>query len=272
MARKNKSKNLTTILAFFFGGFGIHRFYLGQRGNGIIYLLLAFIGIGFILGFIDFISFLIMDTETFDRRYNNAQEERDFNRDSYQRYLRRKDSIRRESKQGGGRPLRRTAATSAQKSNPNNTKLKALIQSGKSHYDNFDFFEAIAHWERALEIAPNHVAIHYNLACAYSLTEQADEGFAHLGLAVKNGFKDFDKMKTQDALAFLRIQPEFDKFSANNFQNKPPQNAPVPPPAIDESSILDKPDLLQQLKELGNLRDRGLLTNEEFLAEKKKLL
>ena len=32
------------------------------------------------------------------------------------------------------------------------------------------------------------------------------------------------------------------------------------------------PDLLEQIKELGALRERGLLTEEEFVVQKKKLL
>lgn len=277
MGSKRKSKALTTVLAFFFGGFGIHRFYLGQRGNGVIYIILMFVfGISFLLGFIDFLAFLFMDKDKFDRRYNNVREDVDFNRDSYQRYLRRKDAIRRESKEPG-RPYRHRNGK-IKKVNPNNTRLKALIQSGRSQYDNFDYFEAISQWEKALEMSPNHIAVHFNLACAYSLTEQADAGFYHLSQAVKNGFKDQEKLKNQDALAFLRIQPGFEDFAANGYQltaDKEEEN-PITSPAeqaeIEQTSIFEKPDLLQQLKDLGELRDRGLLTNEEFLAEKKKLL
>jgi len=296
MARRKKSKTLTTVFAFFFGMFGVHRFYLGQRANGVIYLLLSFVGIGVILGIIDFLSFLFMDTETFDRRYNDAYENRDYTRESYKRYSNRKGTMRREVREirevretrevrEPGRPVRKTSrkARPIQRTSPSNTRLKALIQSGKSHYDAFDFFEAIAQWEKALELSPDHVAVHFNLACAYSLTEQAQEGFAHLSQAVENGFSDMDKLKNQDALAFLRIQPEFEEFEKNNFRknkeqtaqepiNIPVTEAPKEEKVVENPSILSQPDLLQQLKELGELRDRGLLTNEEFLAEKKKLL
>lgn len=281
MGRKKKSKNLTAVLALFFGFWGVHRFYLGQRGNGAIYFLLFFVGISFLLGIIDFLSFLFMDTETFDRRYNNAYEEQDFNRASYTRFVRKKSSRRSEAREPG-RPVRARRVSTIQRVSPNSTRLKALIQTGKSHYDNFDYFEAIAQWEKALEMSPTHIAVHYNLACAYSLTEQADEGFHHLSQAVKHGFKDFDKLNDQDALAFLRIQPQFIEFAENKFvkPNDEPvkDKAPAPqprqataPPA-KKKSILAQPDLLQQLKELGELRDRGLLTDEEFLSEKKKLL
>jgi hypothetical protein len=44
----------------------------------------------------------------------------------------------------------------------------------------------------------------------------------------------------------------------------PPPTAP--PPAVAESSVID------QLKELGELKAQGILTEEEFAAQKAKLL
>jgi hypothetical protein len=44
----------------------------------------------------------------------------------------------------------------------------------------------------------------------------------------------------------------------------PPQAAPAP--ASDESSLID------QLKQLGELKSQGILTEEEFAAQKAKLL
>ena len=43
------------------------------------------------------------------------------------------------------------------------------------------------------------------------------------------------------------------------------QVAPPPPPA-------EAPDLVQQLRELADLKTAGILTNEEFAAQKAKLL
>ncbi len=44
------------------------------------------------------------------------------------------------------------------------------------------------------------------------------------------------------------------------------QQAPAQAPAVDESSIID------QLKELAALKEQGILTDEEFAAQKAKLL
>ncbi len=74
-----RSKSVTTVLTFFFGVIGVHRFYLKQPEIGILYCLLAIIGYGYVnevfivLGLIviaDFMAFLIMSEEKFNYKYN----------------------------------------------------------------------------------------------------------------------------------------------------------------------------------------------------------
>ena len=49
----SKSKGAAAVLCFFFGGLGIHRFYVGKIGTGILWLLtLGCFGIGSIVDFI----------------------------------------------------------------------------------------------------------------------------------------------------------------------------------------------------------------------------
>jgi TM2 domain-containing membrane protein YozV len=67
-----KNKTTAAILAFFLGGIGIHRFYLGQGGKGILYLLFCWTFIPTIIAFVDFIVFLTMDENSFNQKYNNG--------------------------------------------------------------------------------------------------------------------------------------------------------------------------------------------------------
>lgn len=48
-----KSRLVATLLCFFLGGLGIHRFYVGKVGTGILYLFTAgLFGIGALVDFI----------------------------------------------------------------------------------------------------------------------------------------------------------------------------------------------------------------------------
>lgn len=65
-----KNRTTASLLAFFLGGLGIHRFYLGQPILGIIYLLLSWTLIPFLVGFIDFIILITSSDQKFDTKYN----------------------------------------------------------------------------------------------------------------------------------------------------------------------------------------------------------
>lgn len=64
-----KSRIVAAVLAFFLGGFGIHKFYLGQIGWGIIYLIFCWTFIPAIVAFIEFIIYLCTSDEEFARKY-----------------------------------------------------------------------------------------------------------------------------------------------------------------------------------------------------------
>lgn len=64
-----KSKIIAALLAFFLGGFGIHKFYLGQIGWGIVYLLFCWTFIPSIVAFIEFIIYLCTSDEDFAKKY-----------------------------------------------------------------------------------------------------------------------------------------------------------------------------------------------------------
>lgn len=69
VAANGKSKVVAALLAFFIGGFGAHKFYLGQIGMGILYLLFCWTLIPAVVAFIEFILLLAMSDEKFNRKY-----------------------------------------------------------------------------------------------------------------------------------------------------------------------------------------------------------
>lgn len=58
------------------------------------------------------------------------------------------------------------------------------------------------------------------------------------------------------------------KWSQQEAAQAPPEAAPAPPAAPPASGA----SMLDQLKQLGELKDQGILTEDEFAAQKAKLL
>lgn len=67
--RPSKNKVIAALLAIFLGGFGIHKFYLGRIGWGLVYLIFFWTVIPGIVGFIEGIIYLCMSDERFYEKY-----------------------------------------------------------------------------------------------------------------------------------------------------------------------------------------------------------
>ena len=55
----------------FLGGLGVHKFYLGQIGWGIAYLVFFWTGIPALIGFVEGIWYLVQSDDAFHARYNS---------------------------------------------------------------------------------------------------------------------------------------------------------------------------------------------------------
>jgi len=64
-----KNKMAAGLFAILLGSFGIHKFYLGEVGMGIIYLLFSWSVIPAVAGLVEGIIYLTMSDEEFDRKY-----------------------------------------------------------------------------------------------------------------------------------------------------------------------------------------------------------
>lgn len=65
----DKSRTAAALLCFFLGGLGVHRFYVGKVGTGILWLLtLGLFGIG------SLIDFIIILCGSFKDKYGNVIE------------------------------------------------------------------------------------------------------------------------------------------------------------------------------------------------------
>jgi len=66
-----KNKGLAIVLAFFLGGFGAHKFYLGETRTGILFLLFFWTFIPTFISLIDVLLLLTMSDASFNEKYNS---------------------------------------------------------------------------------------------------------------------------------------------------------------------------------------------------------
>ena len=207
---------------------------------------------------VGFIFYMIYKSATKNKRKDRSR--RDYQRED-RRYSRRYEPAQQrrkpEYRQRTTPQPRRQQKRRIPKDNP-------FRSSGLAKFKDYDYEGAIEDFTKALQINNEDIAVHFNLACAYSLTEQKDKSLYHLDRAVALGFKDFEKIKNHDALAYLRIQDEFEAFEQNGFRLRGT-------PASNHRTEADAA-LLEQLQKLAELKEKGLLTEQEFLFQKKKLL
>lgn len=71
--RADRNKVVAALLAFFLGTLGLHRFYLGRTGTGVLMLVLTLTVVGALItvpwSLLDTIRYLVMSDRDFERRY-----------------------------------------------------------------------------------------------------------------------------------------------------------------------------------------------------------
>ncbi len=309
-----KDKTIAAILAFFGGIIGLQRFYLGQKGMGMAHLFffvlavssgptpftVMLISLAAIFGMIDAISFLSMDGREFDMKYNQPvaqastvgestrqgqkfgnmnDRERRFQQRQRERAEKERDRVRKAKERFNQRT--EDPAPNRQHPTARRDPGRADRERGVHYFKDYEYQRSIESFQQALGKNSRDVASHFNIACAYSVEEEADRAFYHLDRAVALGFDDFERIKTHDSLAYLRIQSAYPQFARNNFRlaSAAPdsiENFDDPivqkngEPEAKEPPVRD--ELLDQLQRLATLREKGLLTEVEFATQKRRLL
>lgn len=70
MMRTPKNKTTAIVLAGLLGGLGIHRFYLGRPGSGILYLVFFWTFIPVLLSLAELVRMAMMEDEEFHGKYS----------------------------------------------------------------------------------------------------------------------------------------------------------------------------------------------------------
>lgn len=71
LSLEGKNRIVAALFAFFLGGFGAHKFYLGKIWLGVLYLIFSWTFIPVIISIIEGILFLIMSDRDFNSKYKN---------------------------------------------------------------------------------------------------------------------------------------------------------------------------------------------------------
>jgi class 3 adenylate cyclase/TM2 domain-containing membrane protein YozV len=238
-----KKRFLAGLLALFFGIFGTHRFYLGQRRLGILYLgftlsalfvipaMGRFIPIIAIISLIDAITIWSLSKSDFNAKFNS--------------HLLEAQQIAVEE------PMEEVK-------NSLQIQFNNLINEATKEYKEYDFDEAIEALKKAAGLKYDDPEMHFLLARCYSHNEEAEKALLHLDAAVAFGLKEPKRIKNHDDLAFLRIQPAYETFVNNGYRL--PKELPAPTEDMLQS---ETPDLLEQLNKLQKLRKESIITKKD---------
>ncbi|MCW3085954.1 MAG: hypothetical protein JWP12_3320 [Bacteroidetes bacterium] len=152
-------------------------------------------------------------------------------------------------------------------SSDNGRKAEVLIQQAIALYNQQEYHPAIILTQQAKALNPASSPIHYNLACLYSLTQNT-EAFDSLSKAIELGYTNFEKIKTQRDLDWLRHHQEYNDFVKNGYRLKIKTNDHKTYQQPEQSTD----DIYEKLEKLGKLKEKGVINEEEFAKEKKKIL
>ena len=142
-----------------------------------------------------------------------------------------------------------------------NEDAQALFYLAVKNEQEKQYESAINYLKKALALEPDFCRAHYNLACYFSRLNDKKQAFKYLSFAVENGYNNFSKIQSDPDLFFLRSQIEFSEFAANGYKIK-----------NDQIKNNEEFDILNSLERLAQLKDREILSDSEFLDEKRKIL
>lgn len=131
-----------------------------------------------------------------------------------------------------------------------NTEALELYKSG-------EYAAALKATEEILLISPNNPFALANAARICSFLEDYEGGFTYLQRAYESGHPSLNKVLQSPDFNSLKSLPEYAEFIRNGF--KKPLNSSV-------ASIAN------ELEKLASLKERGVLTEEEFQIQKQKIL
>lgn len=137
--------------------------------------------------------------------------------------------------------------------------VQQLIAAGDKKFWDRDYDAALADYQSVLARQKLAPYTHFKIAQIHSARQRPAEAMNHLAKAVAQGFDDFPAIDNSRELAFMRERDDFRRFIEEGYKL----------PAGNASQAVDAVALLERL---ADLRARGMLTDDEFEQQKRRLL
>jgi len=146
---------------------------------------------------------------------------------------------------------------------------RKILASAKTLYNQFDYQGAAELYEDALDMDLSDGDSRVLAARCYSLLEDAEASYRHLRKAVLLKANNLDIISKDEGFAWLRTQEDYTRRRRAGYGPVEPIEAnSMTPPALPPR----QDNILERLEKLGELKERGLLDDDEFIREKKRLL
>jgi len=264
-----KSKIVAGFLALFLGMWGAHRFYLGKKFLGILNFAAFFIlmimtveeGGPYIaplavLAFVEAVLFFVMPQSEFDAKYNSGPQ---LSRKQRKQMARQQQQQQQQAYGRQPEPVRDRKSRGAY-----------LIKNGFIAFRSGEYMQARKYFEDALQYDYNDPQTHFMLACCHSVNHDSKQAYFHLASSVDFGFQEFEEVYANEALSWLRSQPEFEAFVQNGY--RVPNLIEAPKQDLLETKSYYDATVLDKIADLGELLERGVITREDFESQKRGLL
>lgn len=228
-----KKREIAALFAFLLGGLGVHKFYLNQIVLGIVYLIFCWTFIPALIGLIEGIILLTMSDAEFYNKYNIQEDAQSYN----------------SMQTSGGQN--------------SNAIIQELLNKSTFYYNSGDYDASLSLLKRAAALQPYNNLTYYNMACIYSLKKDIENCLKSLQTAIGYGYANFHKIGVEKDFEWIRTQPEYELFVKNGYQLSND---------VTEIKAHNKNLDLEQIEKLSVLKEKGILSEEEFIEQKKRLL
>lgn len=257
---------MAIVFAVGLGCFGVHRFTLGQWQLGLVHVFLMVVSLANFEG--EFLGVSPWTTLSALLAYGTALWWwRMGNEEFAERYL----ELAEEGEAVEGKYLAGTTAVHPKVKS--RRERRKMLASAKQRYESYDLQGAAELYEAALDLDLSDGDSRVLAARCYSLLEDQASAYRHLRRAVQLEAGNLDLVDVDEGFAWLRTRPDFVARRRAGYAHVAQESvargtSEVPVPKLGAPV----PNVLDRLEQLGSLRERGLLDEEEFAREKRRLL